>query len=140
MDWASRRVLPWQLSNILTTDFCMEALQEAIVRYGVPEIFNIDQGSPVHQSDLHATDQGPWYCHRHGWPAMLARQCVRRTVVEIDQVRGGVPAYDCVSAANRGIDRYLQFYNGDGRTARLTARRRMRSTSPICPHWTRRRR
>jgi putative transposase len=42
MDWASRRVLAWRLSNILTTDFCIEAVQEAIARYGAPKIFNTD--------------------------------------------------------------------------------------------------
>ena len=45
VDWCSRRVLAWRLSNTLTTDFCIEALQEAITRYGAPEIFNTDQGS-----------------------------------------------------------------------------------------------
>ena len=45
MDWHSRRVLSWRLSNTLDTGFCVEALQEAIERYGVPEIFNTDQGS-----------------------------------------------------------------------------------------------
>ena len=45
MDWASRRVLAWRLSNTLTTDFCIEAVQEAIDRYGAPAIFNTDQGS-----------------------------------------------------------------------------------------------
>jgi putative transposase len=45
MDWASRRVLAWRLSNTLTTDFCIEAVQEAIHRYGKPDIFNTDQGS-----------------------------------------------------------------------------------------------
>jgi putative transposase len=44
MDWYSRRVLTWQLSNTLDADFCVEALQEAIARFGVPEIFNTDQG------------------------------------------------------------------------------------------------
>ena len=44
LDWASRRVLSWRLSNTLTTDFCLEAEQEAINRYGAPEIFNTDQG------------------------------------------------------------------------------------------------
>ena len=42
-DWPSRRVLAWRLSNTLTTDFCIEALQEAIDWYGAPEIFNTDQ-------------------------------------------------------------------------------------------------
>ena len=45
MDWATRRVLSWRLSNTLTSDFCTAALNEAIARYGAPEIFNTDQGS-----------------------------------------------------------------------------------------------
>ena len=45
MDWATRRVLSWRLSNTLTADFCVEALKEAIVKYGTPMIFNSDQGS-----------------------------------------------------------------------------------------------
>ena len=44
LDGASRRVLAWRLSNTLTTDFCVDAVQEAITRYGTPEIFNTDQG------------------------------------------------------------------------------------------------
>jgi hypothetical protein len=44
MDWASRRLLAWQLSNTLTTDFCTEAVQEAVTNYGPPTIFNTDQG------------------------------------------------------------------------------------------------
>jgi putative transposase len=44
LDWATRRVLVWRLSNTLTADFCVAALQEAIARYGPPEIFNTDQG------------------------------------------------------------------------------------------------
>lgn len=44
LDWASRRVLAWRLSNMLTTDFCLEAVQEALTSYGTPEIFNTDQG------------------------------------------------------------------------------------------------
>jgi putative transposase len=45
MDWASRKVLSWRLSNTMTTDFCTEALEEAIARYGRPEIFNTDQSA-----------------------------------------------------------------------------------------------
>jgi len=44
LDWASRRVVAWRLSNTLTTDFCLEAVQEAVTRYDPPEIFNTDQG------------------------------------------------------------------------------------------------
>ena len=45
MDWHSRKVLAWRLSNSMDTRFCIEALQEAISRYGTPDIFNTDQGS-----------------------------------------------------------------------------------------------
>jgi putative transposase len=45
MDWASRRVLSWKLSNTLDTSFCIDALEEAISLYGTPRIFNTDQGS-----------------------------------------------------------------------------------------------
>ena len=45
MDWASRAVLAWRLSNTMDTSFCLEALEEALARFGKPEIFNTDQGS-----------------------------------------------------------------------------------------------
>jgi len=45
MDWYSRSVLSWRLSNTLDTDFCREALDEALTKYGCPEIFNSDQGT-----------------------------------------------------------------------------------------------
>src|SRR6476659_6336072 len=46
MDWVSRAVLAWRLSNTLAADFCVEALEEALVQYGPPEIFNTDQSLP----------------------------------------------------------------------------------------------
>ena len=45
MDWHSRKILSWRVSNTMDADFCVEALKEAIGRYGCPEIFNTDQGS-----------------------------------------------------------------------------------------------
>ncbi len=45
MDWATRHVLAWRLSNTMDAGFCVEALREALARYGRPEIFNTDQGS-----------------------------------------------------------------------------------------------
>src|SRR5947209_9391771 len=46
MDWVSRAVLAWRLSNTLDADFCVEALEEALSCYGRPEIFNTDQSLP----------------------------------------------------------------------------------------------
>jgi putative transposase len=45
MDWHSRAVLAWRISNTLHADFCVDALEEALRRFGKPEIFNTDQGS-----------------------------------------------------------------------------------------------
>lgn len=45
MDWHSRKILSWRLSNTMDTAFCLEALEEALARYGPPDIFNSDQGS-----------------------------------------------------------------------------------------------
>jgi putative transposase len=45
MDWHSRKVLSWRLSNTMTSDFCVAALHEALALYGTPEIFKTDQGS-----------------------------------------------------------------------------------------------
>ena len=45
MDWATRKVLSWRLSNSMDAEFCIQALEEALARYGAPEIFNTDQGS-----------------------------------------------------------------------------------------------
>jgi len=51
MDWYSRKVLAWRLSNTLKADFCDAALKEALATYGPPEIFNTDQGSQFTSSD-----------------------------------------------------------------------------------------
>ena len=45
MDWATRQVLAWRLSNTMDARFCVAALEEALAKYGKPEIFNTDQGS-----------------------------------------------------------------------------------------------
>ena len=53
MDWASRHVLAWRLSNTLDAGFCTDALDEALARHGTPEIFNTDQGSQFTRLRLH---------------------------------------------------------------------------------------
>jgi len=52
MDWYSRKVLAWRLSNTMLADFCVEALEEALARHGRPEIFNSDQGSQFTSNDF----------------------------------------------------------------------------------------
>ena len=55
MDWYSRKILSWRVSNTMDADFCVEALQEALSRYGWPEIFNTDQGSQFTSKDFTGT-------------------------------------------------------------------------------------
>lgn len=52
MDWHSRKVLAWRLSNTMHADFCVDALEEALARFGRPEIFNTDQGSQFTSGDF----------------------------------------------------------------------------------------
>ena len=55
MDWVSRAVLAWRVSNTLGADFCVEALEEALLRYGRPEIFNTDQSGKAGVASSRAT-------------------------------------------------------------------------------------
>ncbi len=52
MDWASRKVLAWRLSNTMDAEFCVAALKEALARFGKPAIFNTDQGSQFNSNDF----------------------------------------------------------------------------------------
>jgi putative transposase len=52
MDWYSRKVLSWRLSNTMDAGFCVKALKDALTRYGPPEIFNSDQGSQFTSTDF----------------------------------------------------------------------------------------
>ena len=52
MDWATRKVLAWRLSNTMEAEFCVEALKDALARYRPPEIFNTDQGSQLTSDDF----------------------------------------------------------------------------------------
>jgi len=124
IDWATRRVMAWRLSNTLTADFCVEAMQEAITLYGKPEICNTDQGSQF--TSLEFTD----LLREHDIQiSMDGKGCWRDNVmierlwrsVKYDEVY--LHAYDSVRAAHAGLDRYFKLYNQrrphsslDGRT------------------------
>src|SRR5947208_3046801 len=89
MDWASRAVLAWRLSNTLSAEFCVEALEEALSQYGKPEIFN-RPGQPVHQRRFHRHPEAPRDHHQHGWQGRLHGQHLRRAAVAQPQIRGGL--------------------------------------------------
>ena len=112
VDWASRRVLSWRLSNTLTTDFCIEAVQEAINRYGKPEIFNTDQGCQF--TSLEFTGM---LKDNHIKISMDGKGCWRDNVfverlwrsVKYEEVY--LHAYDSVNDAKQGLEKYFKLYN-----------------------------
>ena len=87
MDWASRKVLAWRLSNTMDADFCVAALAEAIARYGVPEIVQHRSGLAVHELCLHRCAEGQWHSHLDGWQGPLDGQCFHRKAVAVAQIR-----------------------------------------------------
>jgi putative transposase len=113
LDWASRRILAWRLSNSLTADFCVDALEEAIARYGAPEIMNTDQGSQFTGSEFIGTLE-----RHHIAISMDGKGCWRDNVfverlwktIKYEEVY--LHAYDTVSAAKESLTRYISFYNG----------------------------
>jgi putative transposase len=112
MDWASRRVLSWQLSNTLTTDFCLEAVQQAIDRHGAPEIFNTDQGSQFTSTDFTDLLKGNGIAiSMDGKGCWRDNVFVERLWKSIKYEEVYLHAYETVSAARSGIGRYLEFYN-----------------------------
>ena len=112
VDWYSRRILAWRLSNTLTTDFCIEALQEALLCYGAPEIFNTDQGSQFTSTEFTGV------LKEHGIRiSMDGKGCWRDNVfverlwrtIKYDEVY--LKAYDSVSHAKASLGEFITFYN-----------------------------
>jgi putative transposase len=112
LDWASRRVLAWRLSNTLTTDFCLDAVQDAVSRYGPPEIFNTDQGCQFTSQEFTGL-----LTHHGIQISMDGKGCWRDNVfverlwksIKYEEVY--LHAYDTVEAVHQGLARYLTFYN-----------------------------
>ena len=90
MDWVSRYVLAWRLSNLLDASFCIEALEEALSQGPARDLQHRPR-QPVHRRRLHRRAARPWGCHQHGRPRPLCRQHLRRTALAQPQVRGGLP-------------------------------------------------
>jgi len=113
MDWCSRFILGWRLSNSLDTEFCIEALQDSF-SYGLPEIFNSDQGSQFTSEDF--TDlltavgitismDGKGRCMDNVFVERLWRSLKYEEVY--------LHAYETVQEAHAGIAKWIHFYNYD---------------------------
>lgn len=114
IDWYSRKVLAWRLSNTMDVEFCLAALREALVRYGTPEIFNTDQGAQFTSSafvqTLHDANVRVSMDGKRRW---IDNVFVERLWRSLKYEEVYLHAYATVTEAQRGIGRYLGYYNGE---------------------------
>jgi putative transposase len=112
VDWFSRRVLAWRISITMEVDFCLEAVEEALARYGKPTIFNTDQGSQftsaaftglLLENGIAISMDG-----RGSWRDNVFVERLWRSV-KYEEVY--LRAYETVAEARRLIGRYLDFFN-----------------------------
>jgi putative transposase len=120
VDWFSRRVLAWRMSITLHADFCIEALEEALARFGKPEIFNTDQGSQFTSIDFRGVLlANEVKISMDGKGAWRDNVFVERLWKSIKYEEVYLRAYETVSQARASIGRYLNFYNGRRPHSRL---------------------
>ena len=123
LDWYSRRVLAWRISNSLGADPCIEALEEALMRYGAPEIFNTDQGAQytsepftavlrAHKVNISMDGKGRWVDN------VFVERLWRSVKYEDVYLR----AYETPAALRTGLSHYFQFYNTERRHQALDRR------------------
>ncbi len=114
IDWYSRRVLAWRLSNTLETTFCVEALEEALTRYGRPEIFNTDQGSQFTSDDFTDVllDHGI-KISMDGKGRYLDNIFVERLWRSLKYEEVYLHDYDSLKEARKGIAIYFDFFNDE---------------------------
>ncbi len=112
LDWATRRVLAWRVSISMNTDFCIEAVEEALAKYGKPEIFNTDQGSQFTSTEFTGLlTQNGIAISMDGKGAWRDNVFVERLWKTIKYEEVYLHAYDTVSDAKAGLARYIDFYN-----------------------------
>ena len=112
MDWASRRVLAWRLSNTLDVSFCNDALEEAIRKHGIPDIFNSDQGSQFtseeftgilmsHGIKISMDGRGRW----------MDNVFIERLWKSVKYEDIYLKAYESIAEVRQGLREYFEFYN-----------------------------
>lgn len=124
MDWYSRSVLSWRLSNTLDTRFCLEALDEALERHGVPEIFNSDQGSQFTSAEfigrltakqISISMDGRGRAHDNIFIERLWRSVKYQNVY--------LKGYESIADAQQGLAEYFEYYNHERLHSSLNYRR-----------------
>jgi putative transposase len=126
MDWASRKVLSWRLSNTMEASFCVEALEEAFAKHGVPEIINTDQGSQFTGMEwIEAVKTAGSWISMDGKGRWMDNVFIERLWRSLKYECVYLHAFETGSEARSGIGHWINFYNTqrphstlDGRTPR----------------------
>jgi putative transposase len=123
MDWHSRKVLAWRVSNTMDADFCVEALEEAMRRYGTPEIFNTDQGAQfTSEAFTEVLKTAGIRISMDGKGRWVDNVFVERLWRSLKYEEVYLKAYETVAEARQGMASYFRFYNRERRHQGLDRR------------------
>jgi len=123
MDWHSRKVLSWRVSNTLDASFCVDALEEALERHGTPEIFNTDQGSQfTSEAFTDVLKREGIRISMDGKGRWLDNVFVERLWRSVKYEEVYLRAYDSIAAARVSLGKYFAFYNTERRHQSLDRR------------------
>jgi putative transposase len=112
LDVASRKVLAFRLSNTLTADFCVEALQEALARFGAPEIFNTDQGSQFTSEEwIKVLDDAGVAISMDGKGRWIDNVFIERLWRSVKYEEVYLHGYTNGTEARTSLTKYFSFYN-----------------------------
>jgi len=112
MDWHSRKVLSWRLSNSMDASFCVEALSDALERYGTPEIFNTDQGSQFTSAEfVGVLENAGVRISMDGRGRWMDNVMVERLWRSLKYENVYLNAYETGTEAKKGIGAWIDFYN-----------------------------
>jgi len=114
MDWHSRKVLAWRLSNSMDTAFCVEALKEALAKHGTPEIFNTDQGSQFTSGDwIDVLTEAKIEISMDGKGRWIDNRMIERLWRSLKYECVYLHAFETGSQAKAGIGKWLAYYNAE---------------------------
>ena len=114
MDWHSRKVLAWRLSNSMDTAFCVEALKEALAKHGTPELFNTDQGSQFTSGDwIDVLTEAKIKISMDGKGRWIDNRMIERLWRSLKYECVYLHAFETGSQAKAGIGKWLAYYNAE---------------------------
>ncbi len=112
MDWYSRKVLSWRLSNTMEADFCVEALKEALATHGRPQIFNTDQGSQFTSGDwIDVLKEAEIQISMDGRGRWIDNRMVERLWRSLKYECVYIRAFENGRQAKAGIGEWIEYYN-----------------------------